>query len=125
MDLLSKLSQGAGEDRKYAFDLFESFLTSERSQLFSQFSEFAKEKEKTLELFEFFDQFLRDLWIPDPSQRIHVDLQGSYERLQHWDSTQIEKAWLEMQHTRKSIEMNGDRTLNLENLWFRLQEISA
>jgi DNA polymerase-3 subunit delta' len=121
MDLLTKLTQESGEERRFAFGLFKNFLSGARGYLFPQFAEFAKDKERTLEIFTFFEQFLRDLWVQDESRLIHPDLKPEYEGLKA-SSEDLERYWKEFDQTRKALEMNADRTLNLEALWFRLRE---
>ncbi len=121
MDLLKKLSQESSDDRKLAFSVFKGLLTGERNYIFSQFAEFAKEKERTLDIFSFFEQFVRDLSVQE--NRIHQDFESEYTQLPHYSSEQIEAIWNQFSEVKMAIEMNADRTLNLENLWFNFRDL--
>jgi DNA polymerase III subunit delta' len=123
MDLLKKLSQESSDDRKLAFAVFKGLLTGERNYVFPQFAEFAKEKERTLDIFSFFEQFVRDLSVQE--NKIHHDFETEYAQLPDYSTDQIEKIWNQITEIKKAIEMNADRTLNLENLWFNFRDISA
>lgn len=125
LDLLSKLSREGGEDRKFAFGLFKRFLDGDRKYLFSHFSEFSKDKERTLDILVFFQQFIRDLWMASPKDLIHRDLESDYQGIQLRHPDQLENIWIELEHLKKSIEMNADRNLNLENFWFRIQDFKG
>ncbi len=124
MDLLKKLSQESSDDRKLAFAVFKGLLSGERNYVFPQFAEFVKEKERTLDVFTFFEQFVRDLSVGS-SDRIHRDLEHEYASFPEYTSDDIEKIWSEITEVKRAIEMNADRTLNLENLWFRFQDLTA
>jgi len=125
MDILSKLTKESADDRRLAFKIFKDYLMGERGYLFAQFSEFSKDKIRTLEIFGFFEQFLRDLWVKEKNQLIHQDLDKDYQKLENLSSERIDQLWTEFSDVKKSIEMNADRTLILENLWFRIKEITA
>ena len=128
MDLLKRLTQESSEDRRLAFGVFTGLLSGERTSVFSQFGEFVKEKERTLDFFTFFEQFTRDLVVimsesaeDMKSLLIHRDLISDYERLRALSNVSAESIWTEISAVKKAIEMNADRTLNLENLWFNLR----
>lgn len=123
MDLLKKLSQESSDDRKLAFSVFKALLTGERNYTFPQFAEFAKEKERTLEFFSFFEQFVRDLNVTE--NRIHHDLEPEYSNLPDFSNEQLEIIWNQFSEVKKAIEMNADRTLNLENLWFNFRDLAV
>jgi hypothetical protein len=126
MDLLEKLTRESGSDRRLAFEMFRGFLAGGRGYVFPKLPEVAKEKEKTLELLGFFEQFTRDLLVerlaPSPqAQKIHQDLE--YASLGDASAGFLERLWTEIAGLKKAVELNADRTLNLENLWFRIQEM--
>jgi len=124
VDFLEQLQSADTESlRQDILNLLEAFLSGERIDAFGKIAALVKEKPTASFLISTWQQILRDSWLMKNSlnQFLHLDQTRLIQKVSQLSLDQLEKFYLSLVEIEKGLNINMDRVLSFENLWFELR----